>query len=251
MDRKKLLLIIEPGDDQNIPLVLRLYDTIMFFMITISLIPLMFRDDSLLFYVFEKVSVSAFIIDYVLRWITADLKFPEKKKWVAFVTYPFTVMAIIDIMSILPALGFLHQTLKALRVIRVFMLTRIIRLMRYSKRIMTLLVALKKERVVLLTVLGIAVFYIFTTALIMFNVEMDTQLPDGSLAFQSFFDALYWATITLTTVGYGDMCPISEFGRFVSMVSAVFGVAIIALPSGVITASYLEELRKKKEEEKK
>ena len=222
----------------------------MLFMIAISLIPLMFRKELLLFSMFEKVSVSAFVLDYVLRWITADFKSPEKKKWVAFVTYPFTIMAIIDLMSILPALGLLHKSLKALRVIRVFMLTRIIRLMRYSKRIWTLFVVLKKERVVLLTVLAIAIFYIFTTALIMFNVEMDTQLPNGSFAFKSFFDALYWATITLTTVGYGDMCPVSEFGRFVSMISSIFGVAIIALPSGVITASYLEELRKKKEEEK-
>ncbi|WP_314673049.1 potassium channel family protein, partial [Segatella salivae] len=63
--------------------------------------------------------------------------------------------------------------------------------------------------------------------------------------FHSFFDALYWATVTLTTVGYGDMCPVTDIGRFVSMLSSLFGIAIIALPSGVITARYLDELRKK------
>lgn len=98
----------------------------------------------------------------------------------------------------------------------------------------------------LLTVLGIAVFYIFATALIMFNVEMNNTLDDGTVVFGTFFDALYWATTTLTTVGYGDVFPVSDFGRVVSMISSVFGVAIIALPSGVITASYLEELRKNK-----
>ena len=106
---------------------------------------------------------------------------------------------------------------------------------------------LKKERMVLLTGLGIALFYIFVTALIMFNVEMFHANADGEFVFSTFFDALYWATTTLTTVGYGDISPVSELGRVISMISSLFGVAIIALPSGVITASYLEELKKRKE----
>lgn len=104
---------------------------------------------------------------------------------------------------------------------------------------------LSKERDVLLAVLLIALFYIFVTALIMFNVEPRINPLTGEVTFESFFDALYWATVTLTTVGYGDLCPVTDIGRFISMLSSLFGVAIIALPSGVITASYLEELRKK------
>ena len=85
----------------------------------------------------------------------------------------------------------------------------------------------------------------------MFNAEPRFNPETGAETFGSFFDALYWATVTLTTVGYGDMIPVTDVGRLVSMVSSLFGVAIIALPSGVITASYLEEIRssKKKEEE--
>lgn len=244
MNRAKLLSIIEPSYEKNTPFISHLYDIFMFLMIVISLIPLMYRGESLMFYLFEKISVSAFIIDYILRWITADIKYPEKKKWVAFVTYPFTVIAIIDLLSILPALGLLHRSLKALRVIRVFMLVRIIRLVRYLKRIWTLLYVLKKERVVLLTVLAIAMFYIFATALIMYNVEMYRELPDGSLVFESFLDALYWSTTTLTTIGYGDIYPVSDAGKIITIISSILGVAIIALPTGVITAGYLDELRK-------
>jgi len=80
----------------------------------------------------------------------------------------------------------------------------------------------------------------------MFNVEPQMNPVTGEPTFKSFFDALYWATVTLTTVGYGDVCPVTSIGRFVSMISSLFGVAIIALPSGVITASYLDELRKGK-----
>lgn len=248
MNRAKLLSIIEPSYEKNTSFISKLYDLFMFLMIIISLIPLMYRGASLMFYLFEKISVTAFIIDYFLRWITADIKYPEKKKWVAFVTYPFTMMAIIDLLSILPALGLLHKSLKALRAARVFMLIRIIRLVRYSKRIWTLLYVLKKERVILLTVLGIALFYIFATALIMFNVEMYRELPDGSLVFESFLDALYWSTTTLTTIGYGDIYPVSDVGKIITIISSILGVAIIALPTGVITAGYLDELRKRRKE---
>ena len=69
--------------------------------------------------------------------------------------------------------------------------------------------------------------------------------------FEDFFDALYWATTTLTTVGYGDIYPSTDLGRVISMFSAILGVAVIALPSGVITASYLEELRENKKKKEK
>ena len=106
---------------------------------------------------------------------------------------------------------------------------------------------LKKERHVLFSVLLLALFYIFITALVMFNAEPHINPTTGEETFHSFFDALYWATVTLTTVGYGDLCPVTEIGRVVSMLSSLFGVAIIALPSGVITASYLDELREQKQ----
>ena len=77
----------------------------------------------------------------------------------------------------------------------------------------------------------------------MFNAEPHINPATGTATFEDFFDALYWATVTLTTVGYGDMIPVTDIGRFVSMLSSLFGVAIIALPSGVITASYMDELR--------
>ena len=113
----------------------------------------------------------------------------------------------------------------------------------YSKPIAIFAKILYKERDILMSVLVISLAYIFITALVLFNVEPHVNPNTGEQTFNSFFDALYWATVTLTTVGYGDMCPVTDIGRFVSMLSSLFGVAIIALPSGVITASYLDELR--------
>lgn len=74
----------------------------------------------------------------------------------------------------------------------------------------------------------------------MFNIEESSM-------FTNFFDAIYWATTTLTTVGYGDIYPLTNIGKIISMFSSLLGVAVIALPSGVITASYLEELRESKQ----
>ena len=84
-----------------------------------------------------------------------------------------------------------------------------------------------------------AIAYILVSALVIYNVEPES--------FATFFDAIYWATISLTTVGYGDIYPVTTIGRIVTMISSVFGIAIIALPSGVITASYLDEINKKDE----
>ena len=81
-----------------------------------------------------------------------------------------------------------------------------------------------------------AVAYILISALVIYNVEPES--------FETFFDAIYWATISLTTVGYGDIYPITTIGRIVTMISSAFGIAIIALPSGVITAVYLDEINK-------
>lgn len=237
--RKKIYDIIEQSKDGN--KLSFAYDILMLIAITVSIIPLMFVEDTEFFRIVEQITVAFFIIDYLLRWITADYRI-GKKGW-SFVLYPFTGWAIIDILSILPGLNVLGKGFKIFRVTRLMRILRLFKFIRYTDKIQVLGRVVRKEKEVLLTVLGIAVFYVFLTALIMFNVEPHVNPETGAASFETFFDALYWATVTLTTVGYGDMIPVTDIGRFISMLSSLFGVAIIALPSGVITASYLEELR--------
>ena len=240
--RKKLFDIIETDRHSAIS---NIYDGAMLVFILLSIIPLAFREDNRVFDLFDKVSVSVFIVDYILRWMTADYKMPNKSKLYAFLIYPFTPFAIIDLLAILPSFMIWNRALKLFRIRRLLNILRIFKFVRYLDNMQLLLKVLYKERHILFTVFLIAVGYIIVTALIMFNVE-ESEL------FEDFFDALYWATTTLTTVGYGDIYPSTDLGRLISMFSAIFGVAIIALPSGVITASYLDELRsrrKKKEKE--
>lgn len=219
----------------------RIYDWYMLVMIIASIVPLMFIEDYPIFGIIEIVTVTAFIIDYLFRWYTCDLQL--KKGWKSYIIYPFTPMAIIDLLSILPGLNLISPEFKLLRLTRLLKIVRLLKIFRYSNKITMFLRVLQKERHVLLSVLMLALFYIFITALVMFNAEPHINPHTGQETFHSFFDALYWATVTLTTVGYGDLCPVTDIGRVVSMLSSLFGVAIIALPSGVITASYLEELR--------
>lgn len=247
--RQKIYEIIEQGHSGATVSIV--YDIFMLIAITVSIIPLMFVEETTTFRVIEIITVSIFILDYALRWITADFKL-NKNGW-SFVLYPFTCWAIIDLLSILPGLSILSRGFKIFRVTRLLRILRLFKFIRYTKKIKLLGRVVIKEKDVLLTVLGISVFYILLTALIMFNVEPRVNPITGNTNFENFFDALYWATVTLTTVGYGDMIPVTDIGRLVSMLSSLFGVALIALPSGVITASYLDELRnleKKKDDEK-
>ena len=246
MTRAKLYNIIEHGEDGGPWGVV--YDVIMLLAITASIIPLMFVEDHPSFHIIELVTVTLFIIDYILRWMTEDYRSGKGKP--SFLTYPISFWAIIDLLSILPALSILGKGFKIFRITRLLKVLRLFKFFRYTDKVQMLWNVIKKERRVLMSVLCIAIFYVFLTALIMFNAEPHYNPETGASTFGDFFDALYWSTVTLTTVGYGDLTPVTNIGRFVSMLSSIFGVAVIALPSGVITASYLEELRKQKSKKK-
>lgn len=228
----------------------RIYDWYMLAMIVASIVPLMFVDDYPFFRIIEATTVAAFALDYAGRWYTSDMRL--KKGQLSFLIYPFTPMALIDLLSILPGLNLISPQFKLLRLTRLLKIVRVLKIFRYSDKVAVFMKVMHKERHVLLSVLMVALFYIFITALVMFNAEPRINPATGKETFHTFFDALYWSTVTLTTVGYGDLCPVSDVGRVVAMLSSLFGVAIIALPSGVITAGYMDELRRrrrKKEDE--
>lgn len=233
--RKSLYEIIEVADEQNT--LSKLYDWMMMIVIVVSIIPLAVRNANELTKTLDAVTVIIFIIDYILRLLTADLKLKKGKK--SFVEYPFTPMAVIDLISILPSVTLLNNSLKLLRLFRLFRTFRVFRVfkvIRYSKSINIIINVFKKQREALMVVGGLAIGYILISALIMFNVEPAT--------FPRFFDAVYWATVSLTTVGYGDIYAVSTIGKVITMLSSVFGIAIVALPAGIVTAGYMEEINK-------
>ena len=231
--REKINIILEPKQDN---LSSRIYDWFMLFVICLSIVPLMFRTTNRLFIIIDVACCIIYIIDYLLRWITADLRTCKKSVW-AFLLYPFNGWAIIDLLSILPTLSLLTRSFKLLRIARLAKILRVIKFLRYYEPLQIMLRVIRKESKTLLTVLVMALSYVFCTALLIYNV-------DGEPMIKTFFDAIYWAACTLTTVGYGDVYPVTMTGRIIGMISAVVGSALIALTSGIITSAYLDELRK-------
>ena len=239
--RSKIYDIIEKGQSDSV--LSRAYDFFMMGIIILSLVPLVFKSESVFLDIIDYGTAVIFIIDYVLRLITADYKLEKGR--ISFIRYPFTPMAIIDLISILPTFLELNpgfKVLKIFRLIRTFKVFRVFKGFRYSKNFNMIMRVLKREKNSLLAVCALAIGYIIIIALIMFNVEPDT--------FDTFFDALYWATISLTTMGYGDIYAVSIAGRVITMFSALFGIAIVALPAGMISAGFVAEMKKDKKEDK-
>ncbi|MCL2860286.1 MAG: ion transporter [Oscillospiraceae bacterium] len=231
--QEKIFKLIEPTKNDSLTKKkYDFYDILMLFVIILSIIPLMFKENHPLFPIIDIVCAIIFIIDYLFRWFTANLKLKHGLK--SFILYPFTPFAIIDLLSILPYLNVVNATFKLLRILRLVEALRVFKILRYSYHFEIILNVIKKREYLLVSILLFTLGYIFVAALIMFNVD--------SSIFNNFFDALYWSTISVTTVGYGDMHPVSEMGRFISMVSSIAGIAIIALPTGIITAGFIEEL---------
>lgn len=232
--RKRIHEIIEASNGHDV--LSTVYDVFMIIVIIISLIPLNFKDESAAFILLDKICAGIFIIDYVLRWLTADYG-SDKKPVVAFTHYPVTFMAIIDLISILPSLTSLSQGFKIVRLLRMFRAMRVLRVakvIRYSKNFQIILNVIRRSKKSLIAVGTLAVAYVYISALIIFNVEPDT--------FDTMYDAIYWAMVSLTTVGYGDIYPVSFIGRAIAMLSSFLGIAVVALPAGIITAGYMKEI---------
>lgn len=216
------------------------YDTFMFTVIIMSIIPLAFVKQQSWMTLIDRITVIIFIVDYILRWFVADKLSNKLNK---FILYPLTPMAIIDLLSILPSITLLNSSFKLLKIFRLFRslrLLKILKLVRYSKSITMICNVFKKQKETFITILVMALTYILVSALVIINVEPET--------FPTYFDALYWATISLTTVGYGDVYAVTTIGKIITMISSFLGIAVVALPAGIITSGLMDELSKSHDE---
>lgn len=216
-----------------------IYDSLMMVLIIASVIPLAFKETNVAFETVNVLTAVCFVVDYVLRMSTADLKL--KRGASSFAIYPFTPMAIIDLLAILPSFTAILPSLRLIKLLRLFRTFRVFRsfkMFRYAKSVQIIADVIKEQKAPLLAVCSMAVGYVLISALVIFNVEPET--------FDNFFEAVYWATVSLTTMGYGDIYPVTTIGRIVTMVSSFVGIAIVALPAGIITAGYMDRIQKDK-----
>ena len=174
--RERIFNILEGDSEASI-----WYGRIMTVFIIASLVPLCFWEENLVLTILEYVCVTVFIGDYIARWATADFKL--KKSKASFVIYPFTPMAIVDLVTILPTFLALNPAWRSLRALRLLRMLRAFRLVRYSKSVNALVAAFERKRGQLMVVLAFAAAYVVVIAMVMFNVEHET--------FPDFFDAIY------------------------------------------------------------
>lgn len=200
------------------------------------------------FYYFEVFSVAIFSIEYVLRLFTSDLKYADKSKVGALAFFVISPMAIIDLFAVLPFyLPFLIPVdLRFIRILRLLRITRLFKINRYSKSLKLIGDVFKEKR----SDLGITVFVTFIilviAATLMFHIEGKEQ-PD---AFPNILASFWWAIATLTTVGYGDIFPITAWGKFISGLIALLGIGLVALPTGILSSAFIEKINENKATDK-
>lgn len=194
--------------------------------------------------VIDTVSVIIFTAEYALRIWTANYMYPECGPIKSRIKYIFSFMAIIDLLAILPFyLPFaIPIDLRVLRILRVLRLFRVFKVSRYTNAFAIMAEVFKKKASQLISSILVVFLLIVMASIVMYNIENSAQ-PD---TFSNVFEAMWWAVATLTTVGYGDIYPITVLGKILSTVIAFLGIGLVAVPTGIITAGFNEVSRSRK-----
>jgi len=200
------------------------------------------------FHSFDIFSVVVFTIEYLLRIWVADLSYPAKTKLRSRLKYMFSLFGITDLLAILPfylpfAMDFDMRMLRILRLMRLF---RVFKLAHYSSSMRLVVNVLKEKKEELFITVFASFILLLMSASIMFHLE-ETVQPEK---FSNIFASLWWAVATLTTIGYGDVYPITPAGQILAAVTALFGIGLVAIPTGIISMGFMEELSKKKSKAK-
>jgi voltage-gated potassium channel len=200
-----------------------------------------YNSNKTFFYYFDLISVSIFTIEYVLRvWSCTHEKKYEHWFW-GRLRYMLSWEGLIDLAAILPYYLHIMQVfdLRALRLLRLLRFFRIFRLTSYLKSTKVIANVFRSRMQELLLSLILSVGLIIISACLVYFAEHKAQ-PDS---FSSIPKTLWWSVVTLTTTGYGDMIPVTLVGRLLTGIIMLIGVALFALPAGIITAGFLEEMR--------
>jgi len=180
----------------------------------------------------ELFSVIIFSLEYVLRIYVADSK-PK---------FMFSFFGIIDLLAILPFYLSFGVDLRSLRALRFLRLFRVLKLVRYNKAINHFSRAVKSSKEEILLFIFITLILIYFSAIGIYYFENQAQ-PEH---FSSIFDSLWWAIITLTTVGYGDVYPITVGGKIFTFFILMIGLGIVAIPTGIISSALTKSVDKEK-----
>jgi voltage-gated potassium channel len=195
------------------------------------------------FLYFEYFSVFIFTIEYILRIWTGNLNEGYEKPVLGNIKFAFTPLALIDLLAILPFyLPLLGVDFRFLRILRIFRLFRLFKIARYVQALDVLRQVFLKQKEELIVSLILLGFLLVFTSSIMYFAEHEAQ-PQH---FSSIPATMWWGIATISTVGYGDIYPITNVGRTLAGVVVILGIAMLALPTGILATGFIDHINEKK-----
>ena len=239
MSKRRIFDIIQIGNSSDLPS--RAFDIFIVINILMNITVLYMQTfQSLaayepLFDMIESLTVAVFIVEYALRIWTSEFLFPGMSKRASIIHFILSFDGIVDLLTILPFFflsGFI--AFRMLRVVRIFHLFRI---NAHYDSFNVIKAVIFEKRNQLLSSIFIILILMLSASLVMYSAEHDAQ-PD---IFQNAFSGIWWSVSTLLTVGYGDIYPITPAGRLLAIVIAFLGVGAVAIPTGIISAGFVEQ----------
>ena len=246
--RKRLFDIIQIGNTSDRP---SRYFDIFIAVVIIANISVLFLETfqslseySGLFEAIDDITVSVFIVEYILRIWTADFLFPEQKRGVAIFRYITSANGVIELLTILPF--FFLSGVVVFRMLRVVRIFHLFRLNSHYDSFSVIRTVLNEKKNQILSSLFIIFIVIMASSLLMYNVENKVQ-PES---FENAFSGLWWSVSTILTIGYGDIYPVTILGKILGVLISFLGVFAVALPTGIISAGFVEQYQEMKAAER-
>ncbi len=239
--KKNLHLILEYPDKHKYGMIVQFF---IYANIFLSILVLFLETEESLKpykYIFDGInvlSIVVFTVEYICRVYSINYMNNRKRS-----RYIFTPFMIIDLLVLLPFyLSFLNVDLAFLRTLRILRIFKLFRLAKFIEfdNILAQIVTEKKEEFIFILIASVII--LFTIAPLVFYFEHDVQ----PTVFKSMLDSLWWSVVTFTTVGYGDMYPITGMGRILATFLGVFGIAFYAIPGSILTSAFLDKMNHKK-----
>lgn len=209
-----------------------------------------FNEYKYYFNVFDLFTVMVFSAEYIIRIVTAHLnpKNKGKTRWQSIKDYIFSFAGIVDLLSILPFyVNDIKFDSRVVKTLRLFRFLRVFKMARYNESMKDIVDVIRAKSSEIGVIMGLIMIIMIISSFIMFYAEH----KDNSEQFPNVLSCLWWAIVTMTTIGYGDVYPITVWGKVVGSIMAILGIGLVAMPTGIISAGFLEKIDEKKKKAEK
>ncbi|WP_026835421.1 ion transporter [Eubacterium xylanophilum] len=249
--RKRIFHVIQIGDKEDVPS--RIFDIFIVFVIVINLLVTFmstfeeFKAWTGIIDGIELISIIIFTVEYILRVWTADFLYPDMSGGLARLRFVFSFYGIIDLLTFFPYYIpiFVPAGVVAFRMFRVIRIFRLFKINAQYDAFNVIVDVLKEKKNQIISSMCMIAILLLASSMCMYSIEHEAQ-PEN---FKNAFSGLWWSVSTMLTVGYGDIYPVTIAGKFMAIVISFLGVGMVAIPTGIISAGFVEQYTKSKNSE--